>query len=135
MRRFNIKVLPVAVAAAMLLSGGNTATADTVVKHTGPLKWETNEGEFKLQVGGRTMVDAAVYDEDNGNESGSAHVFTRSGTAWTQQAKLTPSDGEFADYFGISVAVDDDTAVIGAYADDDNGRNSGSAYVFHNVSD
>ena len=70
MRRFNIKVLPVAMAAALLLSGGATAIADTVVKHTGPLKWETNEGEFKLQVGGRIMADAAFYDEDNPPLSG-----------------------------------------------------------------
>ncbi|PHQ78671.1 MAG: hypothetical protein COB69_09490 [Phycisphaera sp.] len=34
------------------------------------------------------------------------------------------------DRFGISVSVSGDTAVIGAYADDDNGTNSGSAYVF-----
>ena len=31
-------------------------------------------------------------DDDNGY-SGSAYVFTRTGTTWTQQAKLTASDG------------------------------------------
>ena len=41
-------------------------------------------------------------------------MFTRSGAAWSQQAKLTASDGAAHDYFGRSVAVSGDTAVIGA---------------------
>jgi phosphate-selective porin OprO/OprP len=65
MRKFRTKALQAAMAAVLLLNGGHTAMADTTVSHTGPLKWETNEGEFKLQVGGRVMVDGAVYDEDN----------------------------------------------------------------------
>ena len=40
------------------------------------------------------------------------------------------SDGAAGDWFGISVAVEGDTAVIGAYGDDDHGADSGSAYVF-----
>ena len=44
--------------------------------------------------------------------------------------KLLASDGALADDFGVSVAVDGDTAVIGARLDDDNGSDSGSAYVF-----
>ena len=49
-----------------------------------------------------------------------------------EQAKLTASDGAVGDYFGWSVAVsgDGNTAVIGAYRDDDRGYESGSAYIF-----
>ena len=46
------------------------------------------------------------------------------------EAKLTASDGAADDNFGVAVAVDGDTAVVGAYQDDDNGSDSGSAYVF-----
>ena len=46
------------------------------------------------------------------------------------EAKLLASDGAVSDYFGYSVAFDGDTAVIGAFWDDDNGEDSGSAYVF-----
>ena len=60
-------------------------------------------------------------DDDNGTSSGSAYVFTRTGTTWTEQAKLTASDGAADDYFGSSVAIAGDTIVVGAYADDDNG--------------
>ena len=81
---------------------------------------------------GSTAVIGAHGDDDRGIDSGSAYVFTRSGSSWTQQAKLTASDGAASDLFGWSVAVSGDgsTAVIGAYYDDDRGSNSGSAYVF-----
>ena len=46
--------------------------------------------------------------------------------------KLTASDGAASDQFGYSVSISSDgtTALIGAYADDDKGASSGSAYVF-----
>lgn len=44
-----------------------------------------------------------------------------------QQARLTASDGEGDDYFGWSVALSDNTAVIGAHYQDDN---RGAAYIF-----
>ncbi|HSQ86941.1 MAG TPA: FG-GAP repeat protein, partial [Desulfobacterales bacterium] len=51
-------------------------------------------------------------------------------SAETDVAKLLAADGAENDYFGYSVAVDGDTAVIGAYGDDDKGFASGSVYVF-----
>jgi hypothetical protein len=77
-------------------------------------------------------VIGAILDDDNGHGSGSAYVFTRDGSGnWTEQDKLTASDGAQDDQFGLSVSVDGDTALIGAHFDDDNGTNSGSAYIFY----
>jgi len=64
------------------------------------------------------------------NWRGSAYIFTCTGTTWTQQQKLTASDGIAGDWFGTSVSLDGDTALIGAHYNDDNETNSGSAYVF-----
>jgi hypothetical protein len=47
--------------------------------------------------------------------NGAAYVFVPRGGAWTQQAKLTATDGAFDDNVGISVALSGSTAVIGAY--------------------
>jgi hypothetical protein len=47
-----------------------------------------------------------------------------------EMAKLLASDGAHSDYFGYSVAIDGNLAIIGAPGDDDNGSNSGSAYIF-----
>jgi len=57
-----------------------------------------------------------------------AYVYTSNGS---QVAKLTADSG----YFGRSVAIDADIAVIGADGDDDNGLNSGSAYVYEQQAD
>ena len=47
-----------------------------------------------------------------------------------QLFKLLPNDGAASDFFGYSVAISGTTAIVGAQGDDDNGSNSGSAYLF-----
>jgi hypothetical protein len=86
-------------------------------------------GDFfgdSVAVFGDTALVGARGDSPNGTDAGSVYVFTRSGTTWTLQAKLTSSDGTADDQFGISVALVGDTALIGAWNDD----GGGSAYVF-----
>ncbi len=61
---------------------------------------------------------------------GAAYVFTRSGDIWTEQTKLTASDAAAGDQFGSSVSISGDTAIVGAFGDDDTELFSGSAYVF-----
>ena len=83
-----------------------------------------------VSVSGDTAVVRTYYGDGMVADSGSAYVYARSGSTWTEQAKLTASDGAADDLFGYSVSVSGDTAVVGAYQDDDSGSNSGSAYVF-----
>jgi prepilin-type N-terminal cleavage/methylation domain-containing protein len=77
-----------------------------------------------------TIVVGAYGDDDKGDYSGSAYVFTRTGGTWTQQAKLVPADGAAYDDFGTAVAINANTIVVGAHKDDDKGTDSGSVYVF-----
>ena len=78
-----------------------------------------------------TVVVGATEDANGANiQQGSAYVFTRTGTAWSQQAKLTAGDGTAFDYFGFSVTVDANTAVIGTLQDVGASFQQGSAYVF-----
>ncbi|MCP4696630.1 MAG: hypothetical protein GY862_07250, partial [Gammaproteobacteria bacterium] len=94
--------------------------------------WGDNFGR-SVALNGNTALVGANRDDDGGSDSGSAYVFTRNSTVWSQQAKLTASDAAADDHFGYSVALNDDAALIGAYWDDDSGDGSGSAYVFtHN---
>ena len=85
---------------------------------------------WSVSVSGDYAVVGAYWDDDSGAESGSAYIFERDGTNWSQQAKLTASDGAAQDCFGYSVSISGDYTIVGAYADDDNGTNSGSAYIF-----
>ena len=50
---------------------------------------------------------------------------------WLEQDKLLASDGAVGDYFGYSVSIDGDYAIVGAHHDNDNGDGSGSAYIFN----
>ena len=73
----------------------------------------------------------AFGDDGGGSDSGSAYVFAKQPDgSWVQVGKLVAADAGTGDFFGVAVAVDGDTAVIGANADDDGGSDSGSAYVF-----
>lgn len=92
-------------------------------------------------------VDGNQADNTAGN-AGAAYVFFRSGTTWTQQAYLKASNTQIhsqfgsLDFFGASVAIHGQTAVVGAYwegsnatglngnQNNNNAPESGAAYLF-----
>jgi hypothetical protein len=75
-----------------------------------------------ILVGAFTAAPSGIY------RGGAAYVFVRDGTgAWSQQAKLVASDVSSEALFGYSVALDGNTAVVGAYGDS---GYTGAAYVF-----
>ena len=79
---------------------------------------------WSVAISGSTAVAGAYLKN---HSTGAAYVFVRSGIIWSQQAKLTASDGARGDYLGWSVTVSGSSAVVGAYA---RNSNAGSAYVF-----
>ena len=85
---------------------------------------------WSVSLSGESALIGAMFDDDNGTDSGSAYIYTRSGTTWVEEGKIIAFDGAGNDQFGGSVILDGDTAVVGAWADDDSGSDSGSAYVF-----
>lgn len=95
---------------------------------------QTTSGTPEDQFGSSIAIDngivaiGAFTDSDNGPRSGAAYLFDAS--TGQQIMKLVASDGSPNDYFGASIAIDDGIVVVGAESDDDNGENSGSAYIF-----
>ena len=89
-----------------------------------------------VAINGNTVIIGARSDQIGANENqGSAYIFVRNGTTWTQQAKLVANDGAAEDYFGYSVDVVNTLsgtfAVVGANFDNIGGNNDqGSVYVF-----
>ena len=61
---------------------------------------------------------------------GSAYVFQRIDGLWLQQQELTASDAASLARFGLSVAISEDTIVVGADGDSELGFFSGAIYVF-----
>ncbi|MBS1788050.1 MAG: putative Ig domain-containing protein [Acidobacteria bacterium] len=83
---------------------------------------------YSVALSGNTAIVGAPYDE---NSRGSAYIFVRNGTVWTQQTRLLASDGALNDYFGWSVALDGDTALVGTlYGPGSVNADQGAAYVF-----
>ena len=85
-----------------------------------------------IAIDGDTVLIGAYGEGGSGTSRGAVYVFTSNNnwSSWSQQAKLTASDAQDNDYFGYGLDLDGDTAVIGAFGEDDTGSNSGSAYVF-----
>ncbi|MCH8153323.1 MAG: hypothetical protein IH830_13235 [Planctomycetes bacterium] len=85
-----------------------------------------------VSVSAELAVIGAILDSDGGSHSGSAYVFRFNGSGWVEEAKLTASDAAAFDWFGWSVSVRGDIAVIGARFDVDSDPrfDSGSVYVF-----
>jgi hypothetical protein len=81
-----------------------------------------------VSIRGDTAIVAADRDDDSGVSSGSAYVFRYNGSDWIEEAKLTASDAAASDYFGSGVAINGNTAFVGASLDDDSGENSGSEF-------
>ena len=98
--------------------------------------FDGNTGDFfgvSVSISEKSVVVGAFLTDDKGDSSGSAYIFSREGSNWVEGAKLLAFDGSASDWFGWSVAIAGDYAVVGAYLDDDNGENSGSAYVYSGI--
>jgi len=82
-----------------------------------------------IAISGDTVVVGAHGFDSIYNE-GRAYVFVREGGTWSLQATLAATDGEPNDQFGFGLALDGDTALIGAWGDDDAGSSAGAAYAY-----
>ena len=126
-------LLPVAMALA--LAGPTWAQ---VIEH----KLTASDGAahdvfgFSVSLSENRALIGAWGDDDHGYESGSAYVFERQEDGlWIETAKLTAHDGFTTDWFGWSVSVSEDHAMVGAILDDDMGSFSGSVYVYERQED
>jgi hypothetical protein len=81
-----------------------------------------------VAISGNTALVGAPWKTVKGYlQAGAVYVFTRSGASWSQQTELCAADAFLYEKFGDSVALDGDTAIIGA---PEEGTDTGAAYVF-----
>lgn len=83
-----------------------------------------------VSINGDLCIIGASGNDDNGYHSGSAYIFRFDGSSWSQEQKLTASDANSYDQFGRKVCIRNNVCVVGAPYDDDNGEDSGAAYIF-----
>jgi hypothetical protein len=117
-------------AAAYVLRTTDNWDTHTEIKLTASDGVSSDDFGYSVAIDGATVVVGAWYDADNGSMSGSAYVFltTDGGATYDEVAKLTASDGAYGDNFGVSVAIDGDTVVVGAEQTYSEGP--GAAYVY-----
>jgi len=140
-------------------------TQQAYVKASNPQAGAEFGHVVSLSADGNTMAVSAYFEasaargidgnqnDDSIPQAGAAYVFTRRGTAWSQQAYIKASntgeagtDGNFGDgdQFGFSLSLSDDgnTLAVGANAEDSNAtgingnqqdnsmQSAGAAYLF-----
>ncbi len=96
-------------------------------KLTDPVSAVGDEFGSSVSISGEYVVIGALGDD---SYTGSAYIFQRTGAVWGPKVKLTAPSGDTFDYFGESVSISGDVAVIGAKFDDDVAVNAGAAYVY-----
>ncbi|HJU39520.1 MAG TPA: FG-GAP repeat protein, partial [Tahibacter sp.] len=89
---------------------------------------------WSVALSGTTAVVGTSFATIGGNEfQGAAYVFDGSGGNWTQMQKLTASNGAEFDFFGLAVAMQPGTILVGAdgaATDGDPFSSQGAVYVF-----
>ncbi|MEQ8519669.1 MAG: OmpA family protein [Cytophagales bacterium] len=104
-----------------------------------------NEDQFgiSVDVDGNTILVGAIWNDldENGKkrrqDAGAAYIFENQNGNWAQKQKLVHKDRKPFDLFGVSVSIDGDLALIGAYRQGFNSNNkdyiefAGAAYVFN----
>ncbi len=80
-----------------------------------------------VSISGNTIIVGAPGSDDMGSNSGAAYIFTKINGTWVQSQKIVASDGSQDDNFGRSVAISNNTAIVGAYRSN---NDRGSAYIF-----
>ncbi len=88
-----------------------------------------DEFGFSLAADGSVALIGAHLDDDLASNTGSVYAFRLDGDEWVEEQKLGASDAATLDDFGYSVAVRGCLAVAGARRNDDDGANSGAAYI------
>jgi hypothetical protein len=116
--------------AYVFVQQGGTWTEQQELTMTNDLQYDLFGSSVALS-GSTIVVGGPGPSFGSGLPQGAAYVFTQSGTTWTEQQRLTASDGGEGDSFGSSVAVSGDTALVGAYKLTVGSSDSqGSAYLF-----
>lgn len=84
-----------------------------------------------VAISGDTVAVGAVFDDDLGEDSGSAYAFVRATDgSWSQQSKLVPPKGQANDWFGSAIAISNDTLIVGAPNATENALATGVVHVF-----
>jgi hypothetical protein len=102
----------------------------TEQKITASDKQTSDEFGRSVSISSDYAIVGARGEDTGGSAAGAAYIYVRSGTTWSQQQKIQASDKQASDYFGQSVSLSGDYAIVGAYSEDTGGTSAGAAYIY-----
>lgn len=116
------------------------STWNEKAKLLAPDKMANDTFGASVSISGDYAIVGSPFDTHTGSFYGSAYIFHREETSpgnssWVYQDKLVAGDGGASDFFGTSVSISGDYAIVGAPFDNDKGADSGSAYIFQRSGD
>ena len=82
---------------------------------------------FSVGISGNRVIVGADAASAN---SGSAYIFKYNGSSWVQEVKLVSPDSADRMFFGRSVSISGNYALVGADGYDGSGENAGAAWLF-----
>jgi len=85
-----------------------------------------------VSISGDYAIVGASGEKNYSVRTGVAYIYKNLNNSWELQNKITASDAEFRDWFGESVCISGNYAIVGACGNDDGAYQTGSAYIFRN---
>jgi len=76
------------------------------------------------------LLGSPLMDADGRVNNGVIYVYKRDGDRWVRQTKLSHPGDESEDWFGLSMALRGDVALVGAPQEDEGNVNTGAAYLY-----
>ena len=115
-------------------SGGSWSQQAKIFPDVAKASGKFGSEGLQLSPDGTKAIVGAYYSDNSSGSSaaGAAYVFTYDGSSWSQQALITPSDGDHHDYFGRSVSMNSNGTkiIVGADSNETAGSNSGKVYIY-----
>ena len=99
-----------------------------VARLTEPTPVATNYFGDSVSISGDYAIVGATFGDSLFSNTGAAYIFHREPNGWVQVKKITASYAQVGDYFGYTVAISGDYAIVGAYGENDL---TGAVYIFY----
>ena len=90
----------------------------------------TNNFGWSVSVSNNTVAIGAFGNAVKGADAGALYTYKRSGSSWSEQAKLTATGAAVEHKLGTSISISGNDLVAGAPGDFQKGTNTGAAHVF-----
>ncbi len=129
----NAICISIALFLTIFVLPSHTQTWNEVLKVTASDKARGDGFGYSVSISGQYAIVGAIEVGDANNTdaldtTGSAYIFKLDSTgSWNQIQKIVATDGNAKDYFGHSVSISGNHAIVGSSGDD---GNRGAAYIF-----